>query len=131
MLDIGWTFRHKWRNFITGIKNLWKWRRAIYWDRDWDHWYIYEILKTKLKFQAEYMQKHGMTEKSGEVAKQLFECVDMIDKIQNEFYIDEAIEGLGEKQWSDEMWDEGIKKHEDLKTKLYKTIQDSIETWWD
>lgn len=131
MTDFVWTLRHKWKNFTTGVKNFWKWRKAIYWDRDWDHWYIYEILKTKLRFQAEYMLNHGVTEKSTEVAKQLLGCAEMIDKIQNEYYIDEAIQSLGNKQWSDEMWDEGIKKHEEVKSRLYKTIQDNIETWWD
>jgi hypothetical protein len=125
------TISYKYNCLVDGIKNLWKWRKTIYRDRDWDYWYIYEILKTKLRFQAEYMLNHGVTEKSTEVAKQLLGCAEMIDKIQNEYYIDEAIQGLGNKQWSNEMWDEGTKKHEEVKTKLYKTIQDNIETWWD
>lgn len=125
------TIRHNFRNLITGIKNFWKWRRAIYYDRDWDHYYIYEILKNKLKHQGEYMIKHGMTETATEKGMQILECADLIDKVQHEYFIDIALAGLSSQQWSDDMFEEGIKKHEEAKTKLYKTIQDNIETWWD
>lgn len=131
MIETGIVIRHKFRNLIAGIKNFWKWRKTIYYDRDWDHWYTYEILKTKLKFQGEYMINHGVTETANAKGKQILECVDLIDKIQNEYYIDEAIFSLGDKEWSKKMWDEGIQKHDEARVKLYKTIQDNIETWWD
>jgi flagellar biosynthesis chaperone FliJ len=41
-----WEFPLK--NFKKGIKNLWKWAPIIYKDRDWDDFYIFEMLKKKL-----------------------------------------------------------------------------------
>ena len=36
------------REFITGIKNLWAWFPIIWKDRDWDGWFIYQIIEFKL-----------------------------------------------------------------------------------
>lgn len=122
--------KHKIRSIIDGLKNLWKWRKVIYKDRNYDHWFIYEILKTKLKFQAEYMQKHGITESSSEVAAQILECVDLIDKVQNEYYIDEALNGL-DSDWNDDQFNEAIKKDEEAREQLFLKLKNQLSLWWD
>jgi hypothetical protein len=122
--------RYKIRNITQGLKNLWKWRKVIYKDRNYDHWFIYEILKTKLKFQADYMQKDGITESSSEVAAQIFECVDLIDKVQNEYYIDEALNGLNS-DWNDDQFSEAIKKDKEAKEQLFLKLKNQLELWWD
>ena len=77
------------KSILTGLKNIWKWRKVIFKDRDWDYWYTYEILKTKLEFQANHLQKHGYHTTSGDSVKQILDCVDLIDKVQNEYYINQ------------------------------------------
>jgi hypothetical protein len=119
------------KNILTGLKNLWKWRKVIYKDRDWDHWYIFEILKTKLKYQAEHLQKHGMTMSAGVHTRQMLECVELIDKVQNETYIEEALEGLGEHDWTDEAYNDCINKHNEAKKRLFHLLENKIELWWD
>ena len=123
--------KYKIRIIISGLKNLWKWRKVIYKDRDWDHYYIYEILKTKFQFQAEYMQKHGITESSTEIAKDIIECVDLIDKVQNEYYLDLALKGLYDDNWNDAQFNEMIKKHDEAQIELFNKIRDNISKWWD
>lgn len=123
--------KHKIKNIIAGIKNLWKWRKTIYKDRDWDQWFIYEILKTKLKFQAEYMAKHGITLTAHEKAKEMLECVDMIDKVQNEYYIDLAIAGLVDKNWTDEQFNDVAKKQDEIREELFNKVKENISQWWD
>ena len=118
------------RNIFIGLKNIWKWRKVIYRDRNWDHWYIYEILKTKLKFQAEYLIKHGRHQSSFSNAKQIIECIDLIDKVQNEYYVDTALTGLSDHEWTDEMFKETIQKQDEAKKLLFKTLEDNIECWW-
>jgi len=115
----------------TGLLNFWRWRKVIYKDRDFDHWYIYEILKTKLEFQAKHLHKHGITESAGVYAKQIFECIDLLKKVQTEYYIDEAITGLIDKQWTDEMFNNTIKKQDEVKKELFKVLENNIENWWD
>ena len=123
--------KYKIRSIIYGLKNLWKWRKVIYKDRHWDHYYIYEILKTKLQFQADHLIKHGYHENSESDAKVMLTCVDLIDKVQNEYYIDEALNGLSDNKWTDEMFKEMIAKQDDAKRLLFKTLEENIEHWWN
>ena len=119
------------RSILRGLKNIWKWRKVIYKDGDWDHWYIYEILKTKLKFQAEHLIKYGYHESSFADAKQILECVDLLDKVQNEYYIDQGLRGLTDEQWTDDMFKEIVDKQDNAKKLLFKTLEENIERWWN
>jgi hypothetical protein len=118
------------RNILAGLHNIWKWRKVIYKDKEWDYWFVYEILKTKLKFQAEYLTKYGYHENSITNAVHILECVDLIDKVQNEYYIDRALDGLSDHEWTDEMFKEALQKQDDAKKLLFKTLEDKIEHWW-
>lgn len=40
------------KQFVNGIRNLWKWFLIVWKDRDYDHTYIYKILQFKLEQQA-------------------------------------------------------------------------------
>jgi len=53
-MKLWWKFegRHYHKDFIQGVKNLYKWFPTIWKDRDWDGHYIYEILRVKLENQA-------------------------------------------------------------------------------
>lgn len=46
------------KRFISNIKNVIRWLPVIWKDRDWDDYYIFEVLKFKLKNQAEYIGYH-------------------------------------------------------------------------
>jgi len=118
------------KSALIGIKNIWKWRSVIYKDRVWDYWFVYEILKTKLKFQANHLLKYSNHESSGADVKQLLECVDLIDKVQNEYYIDQAILGLVDEQWTDDMFKETAEKQDETRKLLFKTLEANIERWW-
>lgn len=39
------------RYFLGGCKNIIRWVPTLYKDKDWDHWYIYNILQKKIEFQ--------------------------------------------------------------------------------
>jgi len=49
-----WKFEGKYyhKDFIRGVKNLWKWLPVVWKDRDWDPSHIYKILQFKLEQQA-------------------------------------------------------------------------------
>jgi hypothetical protein len=51
--------KHYPKEFITGVKNLWKWFPTIWKDRDWDSHFIYEILKVKITNQSKYISSHN------------------------------------------------------------------------
>jgi len=71
--------KHVPRNFIYGIKNLIKWFPIIYKDRDWDTFYIYEILRFKLKNQ-------GIHTQSKRDSEQILLCTKLIRHCQDEYY---------------------------------------------
>lgn len=119
------------KHILRGLKNLWRWRKVIYRDRDFDHWFIYEMLKTKLQFQADSIYKNGTHTTAESNAAVMLKCIDMIDKVQNEYYIDQALTGLEMYDWTDVQWDEAVKKHDDTRKLLFKTLEENIERWWD
>ena len=53
-IGLWWRFagRYMHKEFASGIKNLWRWFPTIWKDRDWDHSYVYEIIRVKLEHQA-------------------------------------------------------------------------------
>lgn len=93
-LKLWWEFEGKYlhRDFIEGIKNLIKWFPIIWKDRNWDHSYIYEILKFKLKNQAEYIGVNDRHTRAKEDSETILKCVDLIDKVQSEFYSSEYMD---------------------------------------
>lgn len=126
--------RYKWRSLIVGIRNLVKWAPIIYKDRSWDQWFIYEILKTKLQYQADYFLEHGHLENSTKYAQQMLKCIEMIDIVQNEKIIDEYLSSAdpyddGELSW--ERLDAIDKKQAQAKKDLFIYIEEHIEHWWD
>lgn len=123
-----YNIKYKIKTIVNGISNLYRWRKTIYHDRDWDYTYIYEILKTKLKFQAEYLLKHGHHVNSAKDAKQILECIDLIDKVQNEYYIDEA---LKKEKWDLVEMEAAEEKHNQARKQLFQMLSENIEGWWD
>ena len=53
-ISLWWRFDGKYyhKDFYRGLKNLWRWFPTIWKDRDWDHSFIFEIIKVKLEHQA-------------------------------------------------------------------------------
>ena len=116
------------RNIIAGIKNIIKWFPIIWKDRNWDHFYLYDILKHKLIFMAEHMYNKGYHEFSKQDGDRMMLCVRLIDKVQNEDYMNELIN-------NDNITLEGIQKaenkHNKAKKLLFKILEQNIERWWD
>ena len=74
------------KRFIKSIKNLIRWFPIIWKDEDWDDHFIFEILKFKLKNQAEYIGGHNRHLSAKRDAEIMMLCVRLIEKVQDEFY---------------------------------------------
>ena len=77
---------YKIKQFCRRLYNKYRWAPIIWRDQDWDHSYIYEILKFKLKNQAEYIggkDRHTTAKRDAEI---MMLCVRLIDKVQNDYY---------------------------------------------
>jgi hypothetical protein len=122
-----WDARYFPKRFKTGIKNLWKWFPIIHKDRDFDHHYIFEILKFKLEKQAKTFVKYNYTESAERNAELMMTCVRLIDKIQNEYYLEKTYHY---ETLTLEIINQHIDKHNKAKRLLFKILHDKIETWW-
>lgn len=74
------------KRFLKRVKNLIRWFPIIWKDQDWDDFYIFEILKFKLKNQAEYISYHDRHVSAKRDAEIMMLCVRLIEKIQDEYY---------------------------------------------
>jgi len=77
------------KQFFRRIRNLYRWLPIIWKDQDWDDWYIFEILKFKIRNQADYIGKKGNHLSAKRDAEIMYTCYRLMDDIQNEFYGDE------------------------------------------
>jgi hypothetical protein len=87
-IGLWWKFsgRYYHSDFIQGVKNLWKWFPTIWRDRDWDHGFIYEIIKVKLKNQSDYIGSRNTfisTKRNSELMKL---TTRLIQRCQDDFY---------------------------------------------
>jgi hypothetical protein len=68
------------------ICNLIRWFPIIWNDRDWDSWYIFTILETKIKHQAKYIGDRDFHMSAKRDAEIMMTCVRLIQKIKEEEY---------------------------------------------
>ena len=80
------TVMYKIKQFFRRIYNLYRWFPIIWKDQDWDDFYIFEILKFKLKNQAEYIGYHDRYILAKRDAEIMMLCVRLIEKVQSEYY---------------------------------------------
>ena len=71
------------RYFINSVKNIIRWFPIIWKDRDWDGWYIYTILETKIKHQAEYIGSKDRHVEAKRDAERMMTCVRLIQKVKD------------------------------------------------
>lgn len=68
------------------IKNLWRWFPIIWYDKDYDDHFIFEVLKFKIKNTADYTeQRQWFVGYEHEVARMRL-CVKLIECVQEEWY---------------------------------------------
>ena len=125
---IRWELPYQHKYIKYGVQNLYKWFWVIWRDRDWDQHYIFEVLRFKLEKQANHLAKLGSHESSERGAELMMTCVRLIEKIQSESYHDEAFDG---KEYSQELAQKCMDKHNKAKRLLFKILNDRIERWWD
>ena len=90
-------FYHKYLK--EGIKNTIYWLPIIWKDRHWDSHYIFEILKHKLKAQANYIGGRGFHTRAHQDARRMRLCVKLMQKIQDDDYAMEYMDYHKDRIW--------------------------------
>lgn len=126
-LVLDWEYKIKYypKNFIIGIKNLYKWFPIIWKDRDWDDTFLFEIIKFKISTVA---KTHGKVlpyegfERNVEVMNTI---VRLIDKFQSEDYLHEYINYVDDEFTFDKV--EGTDYYE----MKIKNLRDDLDQYFD
>ncbi len=116
------------KRFIRRTKNLFRWLPIIWKDEQWDYYHIFEILKHKLIFTAEHTRKYGYHTSSDYDAGKMMLCVRLIEKIQNEAYMEELI---NDDELTQEKLNAAMNKQKKACRLLFKLLDKHIEGWWD
>jgi len=120
---------YKIKQFFKRIHNLIRWTPIIWNDRDWDYYFIYEILKQKLKHTEAYIRKDGLHVFNEHDADSIKTAIEMIEKVQTEYHLDKYLSEATE--WTTEGMDKAVKDHDKAKRELFKYLNNNIEKWWD
>jgi hypothetical protein len=74
------------RSFLTGCKNVIRWSPTIFKDRDWDDWYIYNILQKKIEFQRKeiiYANRHTQVDLDN---RDMTIALNLIERVKEDYY---------------------------------------------
>ena len=69
-----------------GINNLIKWFPVIWKNRDWDHYFIYVILRHKLHLTEEHIRVCNNHTTAQQTAKKIKICVNLLDRLISDEY---------------------------------------------
>lgn len=116
------------RRIIRRTKNLLRWLPIIWKDEQWDYYHIFEILKHKLIFTAEHTRKHSYHVNSEYDASRIMLCVRLIEKVQNEEYMEVLI---NDDNLTKEKLDAAYNKQKKARELLFKLLDKHVERWWD
>ena len=100
-ISLWWRFdgRHIPRNIMEGIKNIIYWFPIIWKDRNWDHHYIFEVLKHKLKAQSKYIGDRNRHTRAKYDAQRMNLCVNLIQKLEDDYYGLEYMDYAENRHW--------------------------------
>ena len=87
-LKLWWKFegRYYHKDFIRGVKNIWKWFPTIWKDRDWDDDFIYEILRVKIENQAYHIGSNDRHTSAARNTEIMLLCARLIRIQQEDLY---------------------------------------------
>jgi len=114
------------RSFLTGCHNIIKWAPTIFKDRDWDGWYIYNILQKKIEFQRKeiiYANRHTQVDRDN---RDMTIALNLIERVKEEYYGGEYLDYFESK-----FTFEPIEKDNDDDDEYFSMEQDIISENYD
>lgn len=116
------------------LKRLWKWIPILWYDEDWDYFFIYNILQKKLELTRDHIL-NGHHSDSKNVASRIQTAIDLIEAVKTEKYIDAVFMMYSDKELDDKTFfdvtNKGYRKHERAKNLLFKFLNHNLHNWWD
>ena len=88
------------RNLKKGIWNLISWFSIVWNDRDWDYYFIFELLKFKLERMEQCLREHGRSIDNEKDANSIKECIVILERLIKDDYAAEDWNRIRSK-WGD------------------------------
>jgi hypothetical protein len=120
---------YKIKQFFERFRHLIHWYPIIWRDRDWDYYFIYEILKHKLINTEKYIRKKGIHMYNNQDADSILKAIEMIEKVQTEYHLDKYMSEATD--WTKEGINKATADHDKAKKELFNYLNNNIEKWWD
>jgi len=114
---------------IMQLRKIIRWIPILWRDRDWDYYFVYEILKQKLIDTEKYIRKDGLHVFNEHDADSIQKAIDMIGKVQTEYFLDKYLSEA--KSWDAEGIEKATKDHDNARKELFDYLNNNIEKWWD
>jgi hypothetical protein len=80
------------RYFLTGVKNIFRWIPTLYKDKDWDPWYIYNVLQKKIEYQRQEIinaNRHTEIDKDN---RDMTIVLNLLERIKEDYYTTEYLD---------------------------------------
>ena len=142
--------------FLDRLHNLWRWFPIIWNDKDWDHYFLFEIIKVKLKNMSDSFERNDYYVGNKRDVERMRTCVRLIELIQSSHYETEAYDhenveaylakykNVTLKVLTDKKhqifpndnrhtvaMNVGIYKHQQAKKLLFTILERYVEHWWE
>ena len=131
-----WLWRTAWTNISSiwgdltwGVRNVIRWIPVIWFDADFDHSFLLEIMEYKFRRMAERHERAQVIADWSKVARQLRICALLCRRMSNESYSDNAAAGYGygTRAWANE-WRNVQNQDQEM---LGRIIGKHLQEWWD
>lgn len=83
--------------YLQNYKRFFKWIPVIWNDREWDYYFLFQLLKHKLKKDSKYFEKHGIGANNKKIAREMRLCINLIDRIIKDDYCSDMLDKIDEK----------------------------------
>ena len=80
------------RGIWKGIRNIFKWLPIIWYDRDWDYYFLYKVLYFKLSGMEKHLRLYGNHEDAEKDADVIKVCVDALERLIEDDYCSELLD---------------------------------------
>ena len=85
--DVLWRSLHwRIRYFITGVKNIFRWAPTLYKDKDWDSWYIYNILQKKIEYQRKEIINANRHTDIDRDNRDMTIALNLLERVKEDYY---------------------------------------------
>ena len=85
--DVLWKSLHwRIRYFITGVKNIFRWAPTLYQDKDWDSWYIYNILQKKIEYQRKEIINANRHTDIDRDNRDMTIALNLLERVKDDYY---------------------------------------------